>query len=136
MSFKGFYATVIVLWLVSLMNCRNASTQPQTTINTEPFIAMAKKVTVCSERANKLFAIDDSLVFWQREGDCNDAAYFYTLFGDDTGKVFCMLYDSKAGLTENVYDSTFLSLFHTITSNLTKAVLGLSADHTVIQIYF
>jgi hypothetical protein len=135
---------LITIFSVSFISCTSEVARPQTTINMEPFIAMAKKATVCAEQTNKLFAIDDSLVFWQREGYCNDAAYEYTLFGIDTTIVYCQKHDSFAGEMIKVRDSFYLPLFNIITSidTLTgrlptdKPDLGLVRIHSVIQVIF
>jgi hypothetical protein len=136
MLFKGFHAMAVAVSLFTLMSCKNEVARPQTTINMEPFIAMAKKTTVCAERANKLFAIDDSLVFWQREGDCNDASYGYMLFGSDTGTIFCSYTDNISGRIESVKDSAYLPIFQTIVQSLNDPKLGLGSSRRVIQVTY
>ena len=131
---RGMGAVVIVIALL-LTDC---TLDPLIAINMHPFITMAKGVTTCIEKANKLYAIDDSMVFWQREGDCMDAAYGYILYGRDPGIVLCSKMDSEAGSGRICAcpDSTFSLLFCTMINNLNDTKLGLSSAHSVIRVYF
>jgi hypothetical protein len=117
------------------MNCKDQSTAPQTTINMQPFIKMAK-TAVCADQSNNLYSIDDSLVFWRREGkNCYDNSYDYTLFGSDTGAIYCRRHDGFA-YVEIINDSNLIDFFHTIIANLNDAHLGVGASHSIIQVKF
>ena len=129
-------ARIAVFGILWFLSCKNAVEAPQTTIDMKPFITNAKQA-LCARDVNKLFAIDDSMVFYQIEDwGCNDWAYRYHLYGTMPSIMFCSLEDNIRGSQEIIYDSTYLEIFHTITSNVNKKDLGLGAFHTVIQVKF
>lgn len=129
------YVLLLVL-AVSTVHCNDEGTNPKTTINMDPFIAMAK-ASGCSDQSNKLYTIDNSMVFWGVSGsNCPDHSYKLVLFGADTGKVYCKKNDSYGGPVEFVNDSTYLVLFHTIITNQSDDKLGLDLTHSVVNVKF
>jgi hypothetical protein len=95
-----------------------------------PFRSMAR-ASVCTDLRNRLFVIDEVMVFWDRAGNCPDFSYEQKLYGDSLDKLFCSVADSIAGPQKKVVLETRRAMFETILANLTKADLGLGAGHTV-----
>jgi hypothetical protein len=133
MNYRNVLLSAIVLTF--LVRCTGNATGPQTTIDMEPFVAKANK-NICTDIVNKLFVIDDALVFWWREGSCRDASFGYTLFGTDTGNVLCRHLETIAGLYEDIRDSSCLPMFLTIINNLNNRNLGLGSAHRVVRFPF
>jgi hypothetical protein len=90
----------------------------------------------CADIRNRLFFIDDQLVFWDRAGNCADAAYGETLYGSTPDQVLCIAHDSIAGPVKNCRDERYQDMFDTITANLGKSDLGLGSGHTVQAVPF
>jgi hypothetical protein len=95
-----------------------------------PFVAMARQAD-CADRKNRLFVIDDSLVFWDKAGQCADAAYAQTLFGATPQSVLCRYADSIAGPRRECPDPRYQSMFDTIIAHADEPDLGLGPRHTV-----
>jgi hypothetical protein len=85
---------------------------------------------------NRLFVIDDQLVFWDRAGGCADAAYAEALYGSTPDKILCVLHDSIAGPVKSCTDAKYKSQFDTMTANLDEPDLGLGPEHTVQPVRF
>lgn len=101
----------------------------------EPFKALASKAE-CADIRNRLFLIDNKLVFWDRQGNCADHAYGQQLFGHHIDQVLCLYHDSLLGPMKRCYDERYRALFETLIANLTKANLGLASEHQVERIIF
>jgi hypothetical protein len=108
--------------------------QPE--IDLEPFRALAR-ASDCADKANRLFVIDDRLVFWDRTSGCADAAYARVLYARTVSHVICDLHDSIAGpqrVCKEPGDDA--ALFEIIIENLDAPDLGLGSGHTVKRVDF
>jgi hypothetical protein len=122
------------LLLVAGWTCR--LTEPRSTVvDLAPFKTMARAGS-CADIRNRLFLIDDQWVFWDRAGNCADAAYGETLYGNTPDDVLCEFHDSIAGPMKNCQGEGYLVIFDTITANLDKPDLGLGSGHTVQPVPF
>jgi hypothetical protein len=106
-----------------------------TGVDLAPFRQMAREAP-CADISNRLFLIDGELVFWQREGNCADAAYAYTLYGTTPDQILCTLYQTIAGPVDKCEDADYRGLFDTVVSNLGSPDLGLGAEHGVDPVSF
>jgi hypothetical protein len=100
-----------------------------------PFIAMAK-ASPCNDIRNRLFLIDQNVMFWDRAGKCPDNSYEFTLFGATPTTVLAVNQDSIAGPRTNYHDENYRPMFDTIMKNRDKADLGLGGKHQVQAIPF
>lgn len=123
-------AAVVMAGVLACGGCRDQATGPRTPINVEPFREMAR-ASGCADVRNRLFLIDERLVFWDRAGNCADAAYAQVLFSDSVDHQLCHLQDSIAGPMRGCGDARYASMFDTITANADKPDLGLGPDHRV-----
>ncbi|MFQ6613128.1 MAG: hypothetical protein ACE5D2_08535 [Fidelibacterota bacterium] len=123
----------MVLFLITtLFSCNN---NPDTDdLDPEPFRELARNAD-CADIVNRLFLIDGKMVFWNKEGNCADAAYTRTLFGKTTDEVLCYIRDSIAGI-QTACQASSQEMFNTIISNLNQAELGLGKNHQVEEIPF
>ncbi len=99
------------------------------------FKNMAKNTT-CADIKNKLYDIDNQIVFWAVEGNCPDASYSYTLFGKTPEEIICERYDSIAGPIQDCNDESYMNIFQIIIDNLDSDNLGLNGTHKVTEISF
>ncbi len=99
------------------------------------FISMAK-TSPCNDITNRLFLIDQKVVFWERAGRCPDNSYEHTLFGEKPDTVLVVSRDSIAGPRTNYNDENYRAMFDTIVKNRDKADLGLGNAHQVQPITF
>jgi hypothetical protein len=99
------------------------------------FKNMAKN-TPCADIANKLYVIDNQIVFWAVEGNCPDASYSYSLFGNTPEEIICKRYDSIAGPIKECNDESYMNIFQIIIDNLDSDNLGLNGTHKVTEISF
>jgi hypothetical protein len=133
------YATVLVaLFLTALLlltGCAGRSAEPDSAVELAPFKEMARDGG-CADVRNRLFVIDDQLVFWERVGNCADAAYGQALYGSTPDQVLCVSHDSIAGPVKNCQDARYQEMFDTMTANLDKLDLGLGPGHTVQSVSF
>lgn len=104
-----------------------------TSIELDEFQNMAINAT-CSDIANKLFVIDNQLVFWIVEGNCPDASYSYTLFGNNPDEILCKKFDSIAGPQEQCFDESYQEIFQIISNNKDAEDLGLNKNHKITEI--
>ena len=105
------------------------------TLATAEFSAMARE-GVCADTRNRLFVIDGKSVFWDRAGNCADAAYAQTLYGSSPQALLCSAGDSIAGPQSSCTDASVRPLFDTIVTHLDQDDLGLGAGHKVEQLRF
>jgi hypothetical protein len=90
----------------------------------------------CNDIRNRLFLIDDELVFWDIAGNCSDGAYSEQLYGSTPAQLLCVFHDSIAGPVKKCLDERYRAMFDTITANLSKSDLGLGPGHTVQPVPF
>jgi hypothetical protein len=121
--------------LLVLAGCVGGSGEPHSTVNLSPFKKMAKGAW-CSDSRNRLFLIDGQLVFWDKAGECSDAAYAEALYGSTPDQHLCALRDSIAGPVKDCPDERFEEMLNTIMANLDKPDLGLGPEHTVKEVDF
>ena len=132
---RGGPLTTCVLALAwSLCACGSSATGPSDA-DLESFKSLARQQP-CADRANRLYLIDQRLVFHQVEGRCSDAAYSYTLYGASPSDVKCRVADSIAGRQRSCADPTLSGLFDTMVGHLSQPDLGLGSGHTVAGVPF
>ena len=127
-------AACLTVGLVLAMRAGSAG-QPQGGVDLAPFKAMAR-ARDCVDIRNRLFLIDDQLVFWEGAGHCADASYGATLYGRTLDEVLCSVNDSEAGPMKNCHDEGYRAMFETMTRNLNRPDLGLGATHSVQPVPF
>jgi hypothetical protein len=133
---RSHITILIALLLTTLLVLAGCGVdQPSSAFDLDPFRAMANEAG-CADVTNRLFVIDDELVFWDVAGNCADASYAQTLYGSTPDQVLCTLHDSIAGPQQECQDAQYQEMFATITSNLNKPDLGLGAGHTVQEVSF
>jgi hypothetical protein len=131
---KGQVAILVMLpGVLLLLACSACGSR--SSVSLAPF-KKAARAGMCADVRNSLFLIDDRLVFWDRAGQCSDAAYADTLFGSTTDQVLCVFHDSIAGPVKTCKDQAYEDMFNTITANLDKPDLGLGPEHTVQRVPF
>ena len=116
--------------LLLLPGCNGDPTHPTTGIDLTSLKALARGGP-CTNIRNRLFLIDGKLVFWDRAGNCSDAAYGETLFGSTISDTLCDFHDSIAGPIKICQDDRYREMFDTIIANLDKPDLGLGPRHKV-----
>jgi hypothetical protein len=134
-SYAAILMTILPTALLLLASCAGSSTGPRSAVDLAPFKKMAR-AGGCADVRNRLFLIDDQLVFWDRAGNCADAAYGETLYGSTPDQVLCDSHDSIAGPMKNCADERYRDTFDTMTANLDKRDLGLGPGHTVQPVPF
>lgn len=100
-----------------------------------PFIEKAR-TEACSEQRNKLFVIDNKMVLSDRVGNCADNSYAQVLYGASVDNILCYAADSIAGPVVSCKDEASRAVFDTARKNLDRPDLGLSAAHTVKEVFF
>lgn len=126
---------VIPAALLVLTNCFGIEIALHSTVDLAAFKALAR-TGGCADIRNRLFLIDDQLVFWDRAGRCADASYSQTLHGSTPDQVLCVSHDSIAGPIKKCSDARYQNMFATLTTHLSMPDLGLGAEHTVQPIPF
>jgi hypothetical protein len=126
---------VLILFVISGTLIVYFKETDKTSIGLDVFKNMASNAT-CSDITNKLFVIDNQMVFWITEGICPDASYVYTLFGITPDEVLCKRFDSIAGPQEQCNDEDFREIFQIIVDNLDADDLGLDVNHIVTEVLF
>lgn len=121
--------------LLLLPGCKGNPPEPRTEIDLTSFKSLARGDS-CTNIRNRLFLIDGKLVFWDRAGNCSDAAYGETLFGSTISDTLCDFHDSIAGPIKICQDDRYREMFDTIIANLDKPDLGLGSRHKVQPIHF
>ncbi len=127
--------TLLPSALLLLASCTGNATELHSAVDLAPFKEMAT-AGECADIRNRLFLIDDQLVFWDSAGRCADAAYSQTLFGSTPDRVLCVFHDSIAGPMKDCQDEQYLDLFDTMTAHLDESDLGLGPGHTVQPVPF
>ena len=98
----------------------------ETSIELDDFKDIARNA-ICADITNNLFVIDNEMVFWVVEGNCPDASYTYTLYGDNPDEIYCKKFDSIAGPQEQCNNEDYQEIFYTIINNLNDDNLGLES---------
>jgi hypothetical protein len=111
------------------------ASQSPAAVNLASFQTLAK-TSACTDFKNNLFLIDGTSVLWDYSGNCPDAGYATTLYGNTPADVQCYRQDSIAGPLRACPMAGDSAIFATIVSNLDKPDLGLGQGHTVQQISF
>src|ERR1051325_7233207 len=122
-------ALLLMALFVRAVRAGNAN-EPRGGVDLTAFKAMAKG-RPCVDIRNRLFVIDDQLVFWEGAGQCADASYGQTLYGSALDQVLCSANDSIAGPMKTSRDEQYRAMFVTMTTNLDKPDLGLGPEHRV-----
>lgn len=94
------------------------------------FVELARRGE-CSGTRNRLFVIDDQLVFHDSAGNCADASYGEVLYGKSVDDVLCSYTDSIAGPRKSCRNPKYAGLFEIIITHLNERDLGLGPRHTV-----
>lgn len=132
-----FFLTVVAATLLN--SCEARPTEPvavasptprETSIDVRPFVEMAQNAS-CSDVKNRLYIIDNRLVFWTSVGSCDDAGYAHILYGATPQEKLCFLVDSFVGPQTSCQPELDV-LFQTILDNLDQPDLGLGDAHQVI----
>jgi hypothetical protein len=89
---------------------------------------VAKQVDLRHFASQKIYLIDNSLIFVERSGFASDYSYHHLLL-DMSGKELCSLMDSLTGPRKTCQDDSKREMFETIIANLDKPNLGL-VNHT------
>src|SRR5215468_8520052 len=86
---RSVFVVIFLVLLMSATGCGGA--QPVKTLAPEwaPFVEMARQAG-CADIRNRLFVIDQTLVFADHAGNCADASYSQTLFGKTIDRVLCV----------------------------------------------
>jgi hypothetical protein len=127
--------TVLLTAILLIAGCGSDPTGPPQAPDLEAFKAMARAAD-CADLRNRLFLIDGSLVFWDKAGQCSDAAYAQSLFGATVDQLICRAQDSIAGPRKGCRIEGFTTLFETMLAHLDEPDLGLGPTHTVEPIPF
>ena len=90
----------------------------------------------CAELRNRLFLIDNELVFWERDGNCPDNSFSQILFGKTPQEILCMYRDSVGGPKKTINNEAYQEMFQTILSHIYSENLGLDSKHKVKEIPF
>jgi len=96
----------------------------------QPFHELAQNAS-CADNTNRLYVIDDRLVFWTKTGLCDDGSYAHALFDTSPDQELCSVKDSFVGPLTNCQPE-FETMFATILANLDQSDLGLGAEHQVV----
>jgi hypothetical protein len=133
--FHPIFTILAVSAALFAAGCADESTEPLCKMNLTPFKELAGSAD-CADIHNRLYVIDGRLVFWEREGNCPDNAYYQKMFGGTIDEVLCDRHDSIAGPVRIYYDDGYRTMFDTIIANIGQPDLGLGPDHTVQPIPF
>jgi hypothetical protein len=107
----------------------------ETSIELDYFKDIARNA-ICADITNNLFVIDNEMVFWVVEGNCPDASYTFTLYGNNPDDIYCKKYDSIAGPQEQCNNEDYQEIFQIITDNLDNDNLGLDKNYKVTKVNF
>ena len=130
-----FIAIIVILFVIVGIYLIYFYETDETSIEFDVFKNMARNTT-CADITNKLFIIDNQILFWVVEGNCPDASYSYTLFGNNPDEILCKRYDSIVGPQEQCNNDNYQEIFQIIIDNIDTDNLGLDATHKVSEISF
>ncbi|MES2320948.1 MAG: hypothetical protein V4633_01665 [Pseudomonadota bacterium] len=106
---------------------------PPAALDTVRYLAVARDAA-CADTRNRLYVIDNKFVFWDKAGNCADAAYSHTLFGATNIEPLCSLGDSIAGPMSRCNDESARPMFDIIVRNRDARDLGLGPSHVVREL--
>jgi hypothetical protein len=89
-----------------LASCSSVIFDPPSAVDLAPFKDWAR-ARGCDDIRNRLFLIDDQLVFSDIAGNCADGSYGRTLFGSTPDQVLCVFHDSIAGPVNECQDERY-----------------------------
>jgi hypothetical protein len=125
---------VLAAALTLSAGCNNDSTTSG--IDLTAFKAMAASAD-CDDIRNRLFLIDERMVFWDREGNCADGHYTLALFAETVDTFLCRRSESIGGPnTTQCTVESYRDMFETMIHNLDDPQLGLGPGHTVEPVPF
>ena len=127
--------SVIILLLFLILLFYVFFEKDEVSINIDDFKDLALNAN-CADQINDLFIIDNKLVLWIVEGNCSDASYSYTLFGNNTDIILCKEYDTIAGPKRECFDDDYKDIFQMIIENINTDDFGLGINHKVEKILF
>src|ERR1051325_10327498 len=90
------YVAFSLVVLASIIGCQRFQPTPTIALEWAPFVELARKAQ-CADVRNRLFVIDQTLVFADSAGNCADASYSQILYGKTVDAVLCVNHDSIAG---------------------------------------
>jgi hypothetical protein len=125
----SFPSRLLPILLLLLAGCRTGASLPEPSPGLNPFVKMARG-SVCADKWNRLYLIDEKLVFWDRQGECADNSYAQTLYGKSPDEILCLQHDSIAGPRKECRDAKYAQLFETLIAHLGEPNLGLGPGHT------
>lgn len=114
---------------------KTRTSTPTGAVDLAPFTKMAQSGG-CNDIRNRLYLIDNQVVFWDIAGNCADASYAQMLYGGTPDQVLCVSHDSIAGPVKNCRDARYQAMFDAIIANVSKTDLGLGPQHMVQSISF
>jgi hypothetical protein len=131
LSSRRIFWFLLLAFIGTMATACHENTATEPAISLEPFRALARNST-CADKKNRLFLIDEQIVFWDRASTCADASYSQVLYDSTVDRVVCQNQDSIAG-PQRTCDggATYSSMFDVILDNLDAQDLGLGKDHKV-----
>ncbi|HEV8377054.1 MAG TPA: hypothetical protein VGR38_12560 [Candidatus Polarisedimenticolia bacterium] len=127
---RSVLRNLLTALLIGLPGCRLKPAPTNPAAEPHAFVDMARG-SPCADTRNRLFLIDQRLVFWDRAGKCADNSYGETLYGRSPEDILCVLHDSIAGPRKNCRDPQYAALFETLIAHLEDPDLGLAPPHSV-----
>jgi len=124
---------IILLFLILLFYVFHE--KDKISINKDDFKDLALNAN-CADKTNDLFIIDNKMVLWIVEGNCSDASYSYTLFGNNTSIILCKEFDTIAGPKRECFNDDYKDIFQIIIENIDTNDFGLGLNHKVEKILF
>jgi uncharacterized protein YpmB len=125
--------TVIFLLIFLMLLFYVYYEKDEISINIDDFKDLALEVN-CADKTNDLFIIDNKMVLWVVEGNCSDASFSYTLFGNNTDIILCKEFDTIAGPKRECFNNDYKDIFQTIIENINNNNFGLGLNHKVEKI--
>lgn len=134
-SVAGSLTMLAALLLPAGCESDHDPTDPGPAVDLEPFRDLARGA-ICADSRNRLFLVDNRLVFPDREGSCADYRFHHTLCGGTLDEVLCDYPDSMAGPLMTRPDERFRTTFETMLAHLDRPHLGLGPFRSVEPIPF
>lgn len=132
---RSVLLAVLAASLASAGGCQFSEKERVVPTKWSPFIQQARQAQ-CADIRNRLFVIDQALVFADRRGNCADAMYSEVLYGGTIDDVLCFEQDSFGGPHYGCPDPSYKPMFDWILAHLDEPDLGLEPAHTVQQLQF
>lgn len=116
-----------------MANPIKVSEPPPAPLDTVLYVATARTAD-CADTRNRLYVIDNKMVFWDKAGNCADASYSRILYAPSRIEPLCSIAETIAGPMTRCNDEAARPMFETILRNLDLKDLGLGPTHTVLEI--